>query len=164
MIFESKGFYIDFVEDKDLNAIVEVYNSNKSFLVNHLDTEKIKPEWALEELESMKKTGFYSCKVVKKSLGVIIGVIDFKIGDETYLSLLMLHNDYKNKGYGKLIYQELERYVKSVESKCMRIDVVTNYDENVLNFWIRNGFNKLKDVELNWKGKTLPAIIMKKNL
>lgn len=164
MIFKSKDFYIDLVENKDLNAIVEVYNSNKHFLVNHIGSDQVTYEWILAELESMKKAGFYSCKVAEKSSGKIIGLLDFKIDEETYLSLLMVHADYKNKGFGKLIYQALEEYARSAKSKYMRIDVVTDYDDAVLDFWIRNGFDKVKDVELNWTGKILPAVIMKKSL
>ncbi|WAG58010.1 hypothetical protein LL033_18610 [Clostridium estertheticum] len=62
------------------------------------------------------------------------------------------------------MYQALEEYAKEVKSKCMRIDVVTNYDNAVLNFWVKNGFDKIKDVELEWIGKILPAVIMKKNI
>ncbi|MCB2300075.1 GNAT family N-acetyltransferase [Clostridium tagluense] len=164
MIFQSKGFYIDLVQNKDLKDIVEVYNSNKYFLINHMDMDIIKYEWIVEELESMKKADFYSCKVVEKSSGKIIGIIDFKIGEETYLSLLLIHNDYKNKGFGRLIYKALEEYITSVKSKCIRIDVVINYDDSVLKFWVKNGFSKIKDIELNWTGKILPAIIMKKFL
>ena len=164
MIFESKDFYLDLVEIKDLNDIVEVYNSNRNFLVSHMDTYKVTYEWVLEELESMKKVGFYSCKIVEKNSSRIIGIIDFKIGEETYLSLLMIHSDYKNKGFGKSIYQAFEEYIKSEKSKCMRIDVVTNYDDNVIDFWVRNGFDKFKNIELNWTGKVLPAVIMKKSL
>jgi len=47
--------------------IFEVYNSNKYFLVNHRGTDKIKYEWLLEEVKTMRKADFYSCKVVKKS-------------------------------------------------------------------------------------------------
>ncbi|MBU3183626.1 GNAT family N-acetyltransferase [Clostridium estertheticum] len=164
MIFKLKDFCIDFVEDKDINAIVEVYNSNKYFLINHVGRDKVRYEWVLEELENMRKADFYSCKVVEKSSGKIMGIIDFKIGEETYLSLLMIYDNYKNKGLGKLIYHALEEYAKEVKSKCMRIDVVTNYDNAVLNFWIKNGFYKIKDVELEWTGKILPAVIMKKNI
>ncbi len=164
MIIESKSFYIDTVENKDLNDIIEVYNSNKLFLINHIGTNKVSYEWIIEELESMKKMNFYSCKIVEKSLGKIIGIIDFKIDEETYLSLLMLHNDYKNKGYGKLIYQTLEEYARSLKSKSMRIDVVTNYDNFVLKFWTSIGFNKFKDIEMKWAGELLPAVIMKKIL
>ncbi|MTI70536.1 MAG: GNAT family N-acetyltransferase [Firmicutes bacterium] len=164
MIFESKTFYIDFVEKKDLKNIVDVYNTNKNFLVNHMDANKITYEWLLEELGSMKKADFYSCKVIEKSSEKLIGVIDFKTGEETYLSLLMIHNDYKGKGFGKLIYQTLEKYISSIGSKCIRIDVVTNYDDTVVDFWARNGFYKVKPIELNWTGKILPAMIMKKNI
>lgn len=164
MIFESNRFYIDLVDNKDLNNIVEVYNSNKSFLLSHMDKDKITYEWILEELESMRKVNFYSCKVVEKSSDRIIGIIDFKIGNEVYLSLLMLHNDYRNEGLGNLIYNALEEYVRLLNSKCIRIDVVTNYDNKILDFWIENGFSKLKNVELNWTGKRLPAVIMKKKL
>ena len=164
MIFESKDFYLDLVENKDINDIVEVYNSNRIFLVSHMDTCKVTYEWVLEELESMKKVGFNSCKIVEKNSGRIIGIIDYKIGEETYLSLLMIYSDYKNKGFGKSIYQAFEEYIKSEKSKCMRIDVVTNYDDTVIDFWVRNGFDKFKNIELNWTGKVLPAVIMKKSL
>lgn len=164
MIFESKDFYVDLVEKKDIDEIVEVYNSNKHFIINHMDKEKVTREWMLQELKSMKEAGFNSCKVVKKSSEKIIGVTDFNIDEEAYLSLLMIHSDYKGKGFGKMIFQMLEKYVKTLSSKCIRIDVVTSYDDSVLNFWIKNGFNKFKDVELNWAGKILSAVTMKKKL
>jgi hypothetical protein len=164
MFFEPKGFHVDLVENKDLNEVVEVYNSNKHFLVNHIDKEKITDEWILQELESMKEVGFYSCKIVEISSGKIFGVIDFKVGKETYLSLLMIHNYFKNKGFGELIFHAFEGYAKSLKSESIRIDVVTNYDNSVLGFWIKNGFTKFKDVELNWTGKILPAVTMKKRL
>jgi GNAT superfamily N-acetyltransferase len=164
MIFETEGFYIDLVENADVNDVVEVYNSNRNFLQNHVGTDKITKEWILDEIESMRKVDFYSCKIVEKNSGKLIGIIDFKVGEETYLSILMLHKDYKKKGLGALIYQALEEYAKSEKSKGMRIDVVTNYDDAVLDFWMKNGFEKIKEIELNWTGKILPAVVMKKNL
>ncbi|MCQ1529970.1 GNAT family N-acetyltransferase [Lutispora saccharofermentans] len=164
MIFQSKDFYVDLVENENINEIAQVYNSNKHFLLSHIDSGKVTYEWVKQELESMDRADFYSCKVVEKITGKIIGIVDFKAGKEAYLSLLMLHKDYKDKGYGKLIYQALEEYVKSIGSKCIRIDVVTDYDESVLNFWTRKGFIKFKDVELNWTGRILPAVTMKKKI
>lgn len=60
----------------------------------------------------MRKSEFCSCKVVEKPSGEIIGLIDFRIGEESYLSLLMIHNDYANRGFGKQIYKAFEEYVK----------------------------------------------------
>jgi len=161
MIFESQGFYVDLVKDEDLNDIIEVYNSNKHFLLNHVDMDNVTYEWLVEELRLMKKAGFYSCKIVEKHSDKIIGIVDFKIDEQTYLSLLMLHNNYKNKGFGKSIYMALEQHIKSAKSKCIRIDVVTNYDDMVLDFWSKNGFDKFENIELNWAGKILSAVIMK---
>jgi L-amino acid N-acyltransferase YncA len=162
MIFETKDFYIDLVEDKDLHNIVEVYNSNKHFLINHMNTDNVDTEWMSKELKDMRKADFHSCKIVEKTSNKVIGIIDFKIAEETYVSLLMIHRNYKNKGIGKSIYQALEQYAKSLKSKSMRIDVVTSYDNNILDFWLRNGFDKFKNIELNWTGNKLPAVIMKK--
>ncbi|KUO71016.1 MAG: acetyltransferase [Clostridia bacterium BRH_c25] len=164
MFFQSNGLYVDLVEDRDLYEVVEVYNSNKHFLVSHMDKDKVTNEWILQELETMREVGFYSCKIVEISSEKIIGVMDFKVGEETYLSLLMIHNDFKSKGFGKLIFQDFEGYVRSINSKCIRIDVVTNYNNSVLDFWIKNGFIKSKHMELNWTGKILPAVTMKKSL
>lgn len=164
MIFESKDFLFDNADINDVEDIVKIYNSHPDFLIKHMDINEVKNEWILEELDTMKNIGFYSCKVIEKGTGKIVGLIDFKTGEVTYLSLLMIHNDYLNKGFGKVIYQAFEEYIKLEKSKCIRIDVVTDYDDRVLNFWTINGFDKIETIELNWSGKVLPAVIMKKSL
>jgi len=164
MIFKTKDFHVDLVEKDDLKDIVEVYNSNIDFLESHLGIDKVTFKWLYNELEIMKQANFSSYKIIKKDTNEIVGFIDLKIDNETYLSLLMLHNKYKNKGIGKSIYKALEKHVKSLKSDCIRIDVVTNYDNSVINFWSRNGFNRIKEIKLNWGDKILPAITMKKNL
>lgn len=164
MLFRTKDVYVDVIENKDLNEAAEIYNSNRNFLLSHIHKKEVDGQWVLHELEAMKEVGFYSCKVVDISSEKIIGVMDFKIDKETYLSLLIIHSEFKGKGLGKSILQAFEKYVKSLNGNYIRIDVVTNYDSSVLDFWIKNGFVKFKDVELNWAEKSLPAVIMKKNL
>ncbi|HYE09999.1 MAG TPA: GNAT family N-acetyltransferase [Patescibacteria group bacterium] len=162
MVFKSNEYVISFVDSKDLNEIIEVYNSNKQFLISHMNKEKVEKEWMLEEIESMKRIGFHCCKTVNSITGKIVGLLDFKIDKETYLSLLMIHKDQKNKGIGNSIYQAFERYVQSQDCKSIRIDVVTEYDNSVLDFWNRQGFIEHENIKLNWTGKVLPAITMKK--
>jgi len=164
MLFQTKDFYIEIIDNKDSNKIVEIYNSNKKFLLSHMNMENVTVQWVIEEIESMKKVGFYSCKIVEILSGKTIGIIDFKIGEETYLSLLMIHKDFKCRGYGKLILHAFEEYAKTLKSKSIRIDVVTNYDSSVLDFWIKNKFIRFEEVELNWAGKILSAVTMKKYL
>lgn len=164
MLFQSNNFRVELVEAKDLNGIVEVYNSNENFLISHMDKKEVTSKWMIEELKSMKEIGFLCCKIVDMNSQKIVGVIDFKVDKETYLSLLMIHNNYKNKGLGRSIYKGLEEYVLPLKSNCIKIDVVTDYDDSVIEFWIKNRFVKFKDTILNWTGKDLNAIVMKKNL
>ncbi|MCF6094933.1 GNAT family N-acetyltransferase [Microaerobacter geothermalis] len=164
MIFETDNFMISTVEEKDIEDVLEIYNSNTEFLQKHMDRSEITIEWLKEELEEMKRAGFNSYKMIEKSAGKTFGILDIKIAEESYLSLLMIHNDYKDKGYGKEIYTKIEDYIKTSTSKSIRIDVVTDYNRKVENFWERNGFKKVGYVELNWTGKRLPAVTMRKKI
>ncbi len=164
MIFEADAFYIDVVEATDLNAVLEVYHSNKDFLLHHMGRDTVTYEWLQNEYNAMKTSDFCPCKVVEKGSGSIIGIADFRIGCETYLSLLMLHSDYQHRGLGKHFYQAIEEYARSHSGACIRIDVATDYDNSVFQFWSSRGFSKVQYVTLNWTGKRFPAVMMKKIL
>ncbi|MDP9729004.1 GNAT family N-acetyltransferase [Alicyclobacillus tolerans] len=162
MIFDSEYFYVCPIEMSDVDNVVEVYNSNMIFLEKHTKNYPVTFEWVTEELKSMRNAGFCSCKVVDKRTGKMVGIIDYKIEQESYLSLLIVHQDYQNMGYGEQIYRAFEDYAKSRKSQCIRLDVANGYSDKVINFWIANGFEKLEDIKLNWAGVTLSAVIMKK--
>lgn len=162
--FELNDFYICLIESKDLNDIARVYNSNKLFLKSHIGKESITTNWVCDELDIMKNEGFYSCKVVQKNSNKIVGLIDFKVDEEAYLSLLMINSNLRGQGIGTKVYKLLEMYIKSCNSTSLRIDVVTNYDKHILDFWIKNGFKSIENITLNWNEKILPAIVMKKYL
>lgn len=164
MVFESEDFYINTIDNNDIEGICEIYNSNEEFLLKHMDVNKVTSKWVLEEINSARKDGFQSCKIVEKVSGGKIGIVDFKLGEETYLSLLIIHNDFRSKGIGKSFFMKFEEYIKSLKSECIRIDVVTNYDSSVFDFWVENGFVKSQDIELNWSGKILYATTMRKYL
>lgn len=164
MLFDVDGFYVDLVEYKDLDEIVDVYNSNKSFLMVHLDAYKVDHEWLINDIKDMKEAGFYSCKIIEGPSQKIVGIMDFKLGEETYLSLLMIHDSLKGKGLGKLIYKAFEEYAKLKKSKFIKIDVVTNYDKLVVDFWINNGFVGGESIKLSWGEVSLDGISMKKGL
>lgn len=164
MIFESEEFCINAIENHDLEDVCKIYNSDPHFLSTHLDSEKITKEWAADEMSSSKNAGFQLCIITEKNSGNKIGILDFKAGEETYLSLLFIHNDFKGRGIGQKIFMDFENYVRSLNSKCIRIDVVTDYDDSVFDFWVHNGFSESQKTELNWSGNILSAVTMKKNL
>ncbi len=164
MMIETERFLLSTIEEIDMEDAIEIYNSNTEFLKKHLHRNEITKEWLKEELEEMKRAGFTTYKIMDKTADQTIGFLDIKIAEESYLSLLMIHNDYKHKGYGKEIYLQLEEYIIKYGGKSIRIDVATGYDKKVESFWERNGFKNIGDVELNWNGNRLPAITMKKIL
>ena len=164
MLFETDSTYVNVAGPDDIDNIVEIYNANPVFLMAHIDREKVGTQWIEDEINKMKEIGFMCCKVVLKNSKTSIGILDFSVKEECYLSLLMLHPDYKHLGLGSEVYEGLEQFAKAHKSERIRIDVVTSYDRGVLDFWVSKGFDIIEMVELNWSGKNLPAVIMKKNI
>jgi len=116
------------------------------------------------EIKSTQDFGFRTCKVIEKSTGQVIGLFNVRFGSETYLSLVMIHRSYVRKEIGRQVYAALEVYAGSHESRSIRIDVVKGYDDRVLDFWVRKGFQFVEDIALEWNGSSLPAVAMKKSL
>ncbi|MCT4595761.1 MAG: GNAT family N-acetyltransferase [Anaeromicrobium sp.] len=164
MILETLRTYVDFIQDEELVSIIEIYNSNNKFLLCHMDKEKVDMNWLENEIQEMRQAGFYSCKIVEKETLKIIGLMDFSVDKESYLSLIMIHDEYKNRAYGKEVYMGLEEYLKRNKVNYIRIDVVNDYDEHVLDFWFKNGFEMVENMKLNWSGKELSAVKMKKHV
>lgn len=164
MILQMKDYIIDLTLEEDIEEILSIYNSNVQFLLSHMDRDMVTIDWLLKEFKEMKKIGFNSFKVVEKNTNRIIGIIDYRTDKGTYLSLLMIHNDFKNMGIGKLIYKAFEEYCITMKSSSIRIDVVNGYDSMVYDFWKKNGFSRVEEIELNWTGKVLPAVVMKKSI
>lgn len=160
---EMDNYIFSKMELNDINKIVEIYNSNVVFLMAHMGISNISKEFILNEINEMKNVGFTS-SIIKDNKGEIIGVCDFKIEKEAYLSLLMIHSKFKGKGLGKDIYNHLERVLKSNSVKRVRIDVVYDYEENVLGFWEKQGFVSKEKVELEWSGYKSNAIKMHKSI
>ncbi|PSR29540.1 MAG: N-acetyltransferase [Sulfobacillus thermosulfidooxidans] len=147
-----------------MKHLVEVYNSNPRFIATHLGRHKVRCQWLMDEIYSMNQAGFWSCKIINKASHHIIGLLEFKMGIESYLSLLMMHHNHAHQGLGQQIYQGMEDYVISHGTRSIRIDVVKGYDDGVTNFWLRNGFHVAYDISLTWENMSLPAVVMKKSV
>ncbi len=163
-MFISENYNVINVYKKDIPSITKIYNSNSGFLKKHIGKQNVNEDWVLNEYKDTLMIGFTFCKIVDKKTCEIVGFMDFKIDEETYLSLFMVHSDFKNKGIGKEILSCFEKYAKSFNSKRIRIDVVSDYDETVLKFWINNGFIDKEEVKMFWNKKELLAMKMVKVL
>lgn len=151
------------MEENYVDAVVDIYNSNKTFLQNHMGISRVTKDFILKEIEEMKNHGFDSL-IIKNNPGEIVGVCDFKIEDEAYLSLLMIDDKHRGNGIGGRVYNQLEKIFKSKKVSSVRIDVVCDYEENVLRFWEKQGFVANEKINLYWNGYKLNAIKMYKSI
>lgn len=157
------NYKFDMITINDIDKILDIYNSNTSFLTNHMGTPTISKEFIVKEIEEMKNIGFNSL-VIKNNENNIVGICDFKMADEVYLSLLMIDAKQKRKGLGSEIYNQLEQILKSKNAKRIRIDVVYDYEDNVVGFWEKQGFIYCEKVQLEWNGYKSNAVKMFKSI
>lgn len=151
---------LSYLTKDDIENVVKIYNSNTKFLKEHLDKEEVDNEFIVKELKEMKKMNFDSFKVLYNN--ITIGVCYVKFDSETYLSLLMIDNKFKNNGFGSKVFYEIEKMARVFNSKSIRIDVVYGYDSSVTEFWIDKSFAIKEKVKFNWDKKSLDAYIMVK--
>ncbi len=160
------------VELKDIPQIVDIYNSNSEFLINHLGVEQVDAKFISNEFAKMSEFNFLSCVILDIN-NDIIGTIDYQIdNEEIYLSLIMIHSRLHNKGLGVLIYNVFERKMKKLMNSksnnmkidIIRVDVINDYSPNLVKYWINRGFKWCEEIELEWGAKKSIAVIMKKPL
>ena len=148
----------------DVPRLVELYNSNPDFLKSHLGVEWVDSNFIQEELDEMAETGYRSCVLTDKEGGRVAALCDYKPGDETYLSLLMLDAAGKGMGFGRRAYGHLEAAFRQAGARRVRIDVVEDYEGNVIGFWEKQGFVFQEHITLRWGGHAMRAQTMKKEL
>lgn len=151
------------IHEKDKNRILEIYNSNSQFLQSYIGRSNVDLEWLNDEVTESRKLGFSSYKIIDALTLSIVGLVDFKIADEIYVSLLMLDRNYSGKGIGTQVYNVFEEaFCKGATG--VRIDLVKDYNSSVSEFWTRQGFLQMEDIKLQWNNEILEAHVMRKNL
>lgn len=140
--------------ENDINSIVKIYNSNKEFILNHLGLELVDDSFIRSEMVKMEAEGFLSCIIININTSEIIGVLDYKPDANVYLSLIMLDSKFHGKGLGTLAYNSLENDMLKSKKQSIRIDVVNDYDSNVVGFWKRLGFIPQKKFGLHGEIKS----------
>ena len=152
------------IEDKDLQVITDIYNSNEEFLIHHLGHDRVDRDFILHELTEMKEHGFSS--TIIEDDGNPVGIIDYMIREDksVYLSLMMLDKKMQSKGIGAGLYRLFEEMVLRRGAEYIRIDVVNDHSPNVIPFWQKMGFAGQYEDSLTWGDKTSNVLVMKKFL
>lgn len=157
-------YIIRAVQQNDYCKIAGIYNSNRSFLLHHLGMDVVTEDFIAQEILTMHNEGFCSCVIINQENLVVEGILDYRPSREVYLSLLMLSADLHGKGVGSNIYLQFERKMIQDGKNSIRIDVVNDYQGNVVPFWKRLGFLEKENIMLEWGKKKSNAVVMKKNL
>jgi GNAT superfamily N-acetyltransferase len=152
------------INDGNIQLALDIYNSNKDFLIHHLGIDGIDKVFMENEIKEMKEHGFSSNLVFCNDR--VVGLIDYGIQDSgyVYLSLLMLDKTDQKKGIGSQIYKYFEEKMMADGGKIIRIDVVDDYSPNVIPFWEQMGFVGQKRDSLTWGDKTSSVQVMTKNI
>lgn len=164
-MFASDDFSAERAQCHDVEEIATVYNSNPDFLNTHLGRSQISEKWVAAELAAMKEAGFDSYVIRTTSSALVMGVLDISLNiEESYLSLLMLHEGFRRQKLGYQLYSVIEEYVRSTGSRRIRIDVVKEDDGAVYSFWEQQGFMGVEQIDMTWGDKQLVATRMIKQL
>ena len=148
----------------DIEVVANIYNSNKEFLIHHLGKEQVSEKFIVHEIQEMEDHGFCSNLIIENGSG--IGVIDYMLQDDgyVYLSMLMLDVAAQSCGKGKAIYRLFEENMLSAGAVKIRIDVVDDYEPNVIPFWEKQGFEAKRSDVLTWGDKTSSVVVMERKL
>jgi GNAT superfamily N-acetyltransferase len=152
------------IELTNMADAIKIYNSNTDFLIHHLGEDHIDESFLKNELEEMLAHGFTSNYLFVDNEP--IGILDYMINAEgyVYLSLMMITKEKQKKGLGTIVYKYFENWVRNEGANIIRIDVVDDYENNVLPFWEKMGFVTKKRDELTWGNKKSSVTVMEKVL
>ncbi len=152
------------IELTNMADAIKIYNSNTNFLIHHIGEDYIDESFLKNELDEMQAHGFSSNYLCIDNEP--IGIVDYMLNDEgyVYLSLLMLIKEKQKKGLGTIVYKYFENWVCNEGANIIRIDVVDDYENNVLPFWEKMGFVTKKRDELTWGRKKSSVSVMEKVL
>ena len=149
---------------EDAGDIVRLYNSNPCFLERHLGCRAVDGTFVLQEWRQMKKEGFSTTVIADAQTGAAVGFIDCRDSEPVYLSLFLLDAALQGKGLGTELYREFEEMQRRRGRKGIRIDVVDDYEGNLVPFWKRRGFEEGEEITLEWGGKASRARVMYRDL
>ena len=120
--------------------------------------------FVLQEWRQMKKEGFSTTVIADAQTGAAVGFIDCRDSEPVYLSLFLLDATLQGKGLGTELYRKFEEMQRRGGRKGIRIDVVDDYEGNLVPFWKRRGFEEGEEITLEWGGKASRARVMYRDL
>lgn len=93
-------------------------------------------------------------------VGVVDIVRDFPTAGEWMIGLMLIEPCERGNGLGTIVHKTLSEWVADLGAKSFRIGVVEdNYDG--IRFWTNLGYEKIKEVNMEFKAKTHKVYVMR---
>ncbi len=158
MIIEYEDKYQE--EVKDLLYELQVYIASCDKEKFNIVTSEYRELYFKKTIKELNKENgkMFLLKVDEKIVGLIAGIIlesidtyDFKAPRRGRITELIVNHEYQKKGYGKMLLDYMENYLKEVGCKNILIEVF-GYNTNALNFYEKSDYHiRLYDVSKNIK-------------
>lgn len=142
---------IKVVTDVELDPICNIINESKENIrvlgVKHnIDYYYLKDRY----VESLANSMEYFCSIYYKQnlIGFLKGRLENREVLESWLMLLLIKNDSRNKGIGTIVLKEIESYFKN-NFNVKKFNVILKGTIDTNKFWFKNGYKFMRKVYLN---------------
>lgn len=142
VIVQTNTFTIGTVKKNDYPVILKIYEQSRDFLslgpISNASMEMVLKDIKHSKEEKGKYCGIWDLK------GNLMGIVDFvpllADGESSFLSLIIISVDYRDKGLGSKVVQALEQYLKTRYSVKRILSAVQTTNRKAICFWKKCGY------------------------
>lgn len=142
VILQTNSFTIRTVKQFDFPAILKVYKQSEDFLslgpIPNASMEMVLKDIKHSKEEKGKYCGIWDLK------GNLMGTVDFVplLADKesSFLTLILISVDYRDKGLGGKVIQALEQYLTTKYSVKRILSAVQTNNRKAVHFWKKCGY------------------------
>ncbi len=139
VILQTNEFILRTVEKIDFPAILRVYKQSEDFLLLG-PKPKASMKMVLNDIKHSKEEKGKYCGIWDLK-GSLLGIVDFvpllEDKESSFLSLIMISADYRDKGLGSKVIKVLEQYLTMKYSIKRILSAVQTNNEKAIRFWRR---------------------------
>ena len=145
---EGLGLFLRRLSLEDIKEVKEIYDNNPKFFELLTGTKDVSSKYVVSEMEEgppgFDKKNKYFIGIYLKDCHQMVGVADFLVSypeeGEGCFGLLLLSEDFQDKGFGRQTVQLIERWAfehHGVREITLGVELVNN---RAYNFWKRCGY------------------------
>lgn len=148
----SSQYNVRTLDENDVNSILEVCMRNTLFYEYtdaEPDIDQIKDDMKLAPPGIDPSDKYYFGFFNDRDLVAVMDLVDGYPEQETaYIGFFMMELKYQGKQIGTSIISEVLSYLRSIGKKAVRLGIDKGNPQST-HFWIKNGFEIIREVDVN---------------